>query len=128
MKLLLDTHVFLWALMAPENLSPSVYALLEDDDTGVFVSAASAWEISTKYRLGKLPGAARVVADYSMAISGLQAEPLPITTSHALKAGLWSAPHRDPFDRMLAAQAAIESLPLATTDRAMRQFGVQLLW
>lgn len=128
MKLLLDTHVFLWALMVPENLSPSVRALLEDDDTGVFVSAVSAWEISTKYRLGKLPGAARVVADYPKAISGLQAEPLPITTAHALKAGLWSAPHRDPFDRMLAAQAAVESLPLVTTDRAMRQFGVQLLW
>lgn len=127
MKLLLDTHIFLWALMVPEKLPASLRALLEDDDTGVFVSAASAWEISTKYRLGKLSGAARVVADYPAAISGLQAEQLPITAAHALKAGLWSVPHRDPFDRMLAAQAAIESLPLATTDRAMQQFGVQLL-
>lgn len=128
MNLLLDTHAFLWAVVEPRLLSAKVRRLLEDPVTGTIVSAASAWEIATKFRLGRLPSAAAVVADYAAAISGLQARPLPIRDSHALRAGGLPQAHRDPFDRLLVAQAEIEELTLVSKDRALRQFGVELLW
>lgn len=128
MNLLLDTHVFLWAVMEPRLLSAKVRRLLEDSTTGTVVSAASAWEIATKFRLGKLPGAAAVVADYAAAIRGMQAQSLAIRDSHAMLAGSLRQAHRDPFDRLLVAQAEIEGLSLVTKDRALRQFGVKLLW
>ncbi len=128
MKVLLDTHAFLWALLNPGKLSPTARQLLEDDTTEVHVSAASAWEIATKFRLGKLPGATTVMADYAGAMHGLQATPLAMTSEHALKAGSWTVAHRDPFDRMLAAQSALEKLPLMSCDLAMTQFGVEVIW
>lgn len=128
MKLLLDTHVFLWAVLEPHRLSAKVRRLLEDATTSTVVSAASAWEIATKFRLGKLPGVAAVVADYAAATNGLQAQSLAIRDSHALLAGSLSIAHRDPFDRLLVAQAEIERLTLVSKDRALRQFGVKLLW
>jgi PIN domain nuclease of toxin-antitoxin system len=106
-NVLLDTHVFLWALIEPDRLSPKALRLLEEDGTGVMVSAASAWEIAVKFRLGKLPGAKRLVTDYRQALQGLQAESLAITSEHALKAGSWNTSHRDPFDCMLAAQSEL---------------------
>jgi PIN domain nuclease of toxin-antitoxin system len=127
-KLLLDTHAFLWAVVEPRLLSAKVRRLLEDPATGTVVSAASAWEIATKFRLGKLPGATAVVADYPAAINGLQARSLAIQDNHALLAGSLSHDHRDPFDRMLVAQAQIEGLTLVSKDRALRQFGLKLLW
>lgn len=128
MKVLLDTHAFLWALIEPDKLSPKTRRLLEEDATDVLVSAVSAWEIATKFRLGKLPGARHVVADYLGALRGLQATQLAMTSEHALKAGSWSAAHRDPFDRMLAAQSALEKVPLISCDPAMSQFGIDLIW
>lgn len=128
MTLLLDTHAFLWAVMEPRLLSAKVRRLLEDPTTGTVVSTASAWEIATKFRLGKLPGAAAIVADYRAAINGLQARPLAIQDNHALLAGSLSHDHRDPFDRLLVAQAEIEGLTLVSKDRALRQLGVELLW
>lgn len=126
MTLLLNTHIFLWALVEPARLPRHVHELLEDDTTSLYVSAASAWEIATKYRLDKLPGARRVVLDYAGAMRGLH-ETLAVTAEHALKAGSWDVQYRDPFDRMLAAQAAYDSLPLATTDSALRQFDIELI-
>lgn len=128
MNLLLDTHAFLWAVMEPEKLSPKIRRLLESSETGVFVSTASAWEISIKYRLGRLPDAAEIVRHYDDVTRELRAEPLLIKSAHALMAGSFPQAHRDPFDRMLAAQAKIEGLMLASKDRALHQFGVQLLW
>lgn len=128
MNILLDTHAFLWAVMEPRKLSAKVRRLLEDQATGTVVSAASAWEIATKFRLGKLPGAAAVVADYAAAINGLQAQPLAIRDRHALLAGSLTQAHRDPFDRLLVAQAEIEGLALVSKDRTLREFGVNLLW
>ena len=127
MRILLDTHIFLWAVTTPEKLPARVLTLLEDQSTVVVVSAASALEIAAKYRLGKLPGAANVVADYAGAIIGLDAQELAISHRHALQAGRWDVAHRDPFDRMLAAQASIEAIPLATVDPALPQFGIELL-
>ena len=128
MTLLLDTHVFLWALMEPDRLSRRVRGLLLDPGTQLLVSAASGWEVATKYRLGKLPGAAALMADYAAGLAGLDASVLPISNAHALAAGSFSQPHRDPFDRMLAAQAKLEMLPLATQDAAFNAFGIELLW
>lgn len=128
MNVLLDTHVFLWAVMQPRQLSPKVRRLLENSATGVAISAASSWEIATKFRLGKLPSAKLLIAEYEDAVRGLRAHSLPISNAHAMLAGSYRQAHRDPFDRILAAQAEIEDLVLISKDQALRQFGVQLLW
>ena len=128
MKVLLDTHAFLWALIEPSKLSPKTRRLLEDDRTDVGVSAASTWEIATKFRLGKLPGAKHVVTEYRQALQGLQASQLAITREHALKAGSWNVAHRDPFDRVLAAQSELDQLPMISCDPAMNQFGIHVIW
>jgi len=122
LSVLLDTHVLLWAVARPERLSPSARTLLEDPQTGVLVSAASAWEITTKYRLGKLPGAERIVMGYTTHLITLRARELPIVSAHALAAGLFAVDHRDPFDRLLAAQAITEGMPLVTADPMMALF------
>jgi len=127
-RVLLDTHAFLWAVLEPGKLTRSARDVLESEATEVIVSAVSAWEIATKYRLGKLPGAISVMENYAAAIQGLKARQLSITPAHALKAGSYSQSHRDPFDRLLAAQAEIEGLTLVTCDAALEQFGVARLW
>lgn len=128
MQLLLDTHVLLWALLEPQKLSPALRTALEDSDNTLMVSAASAWEIATKWRLGKLQHARAVVENYAMALHRLAAVELPISGAVARQAGLWEVPHRDPFDRLLAAQASSDDLLLASTDPAFAQFeGVRTL-
>ncbi|MFM7651642.1 MAG: type II toxin-antitoxin system VapC family toxin [Vulcanococcus sp.] len=128
MQLLLDTHVLLWALLEPQKLSPALRTALEDSDNTLMVSAASTWEIATKWRLGKLPHAMAVVENYAMALHRLAAIELPISGAVARQAGLWQVPHRDPFDRLLAAQARSDDLLLASTDPAFAQFeGVRTL-
>jgi PIN domain nuclease of toxin-antitoxin system len=128
LRLLLDTHCLLWALMTPEHLSERVRNLLRDPRNEVLVSAASAWEVATKHRLGRLPEAESVVGDYPGALAKLMALELPVSSSHALLAGSFSNAHRDPFDRLLAAQATLERVPLATLDGAFRDFPVRVLW
>ena len=129
MSILLDTHVVLWAFASPDRLSPAARALLEDAQTEVLVSAASAWEIATKYRLGKLPGAERIVTGYVAHLATLGARELPVVSAHALAAGLFAVEHRDPFDRMLAAQAIAEGVPLVTADPVMALFpGLLTRW
>ncbi len=128
-SVLLDTHVVLWAIASPDKLSPSVHALLEDFQTDLLVSAASAWEIATKYRLGKLPGAERIVMGYAAHLITLRARELPMMSAHALAAGLFAVEHRDPFDRMLAAQAIAEGVRLVTADPMMALFpGLVTYW
>ena len=128
MKLLLDTHVLLWALLEPQKLSPELRIALEDSDNTLVVSAATAWEIATKWRLGKLRHAQAVVEQYAMALHRLAAVELPISGAVARQAGLWEVPHRDPFDRLLAAQAELEQLILITLDPALAPFPCQTLW
>jgi PIN domain nuclease of toxin-antitoxin system len=104
LRLLLDTHVLLWAVLEPHKLPEGLRELVEDSGCELLVSAASSWEIGTKWRIGKLPGAGEVV-----------------------QAGLWAVSHRDPFDRLLAAQALLLDLELASTDAIFSSFeGVRL--
>lgn len=128
MRVLLDTHAFLWAVLEPEKLSRKARKLLQDPETEIVLSSVSALEIATKYRLGRLSQAQSVVQGYEKAVNGLQAVELGVSRAHAMKAGLWEMAHRDPFDRLLAAQAHLEGLPLLTNDRALAQFPIQTLW
>lgn len=127
-RALLDTHVLLWMLMTPERLSEQATRFVSDRSTTLFVSAASAWEISTKHRLGRLSGATGVVIGYADHLRRLGVDELPITSAHALTAGALESDHRDPFDRMLAAQALHEGVPLVTSDPAFGSFPCGTLW
>ncbi|MGC1860350.1 MAG: type II toxin-antitoxin system VapC family toxin [Methylocystis sp.] len=128
MRLLLDTHAFLWWLAGDEALSPAARAAIADEANGVFVSAASAWEIATKHRIGKLPGVAAVIADLDGAIADQGFEGLPIGVRHGQAAGALPGPHRDPFDRMLIAQAMLENLVLVSNEQPFDAYGVARLW
>ena len=128
MAFLLDTHALLWWLADPERLSPAVYPTLADPAQGVFVSAASAWEIATKHRLGRLPTAEVLLQEGWPLMESQGFQPLPVSWSHGLRAGSYPMPHRDPFDRLLAAQAELEQLILITLDPALAPFPCQTLW
>jgi PIN domain nuclease of toxin-antitoxin system len=128
LQLLLDTHAFLWWLSGDDRLSEKARAALADDTNGIFVSAASAWEISTKHRIGKLEGVAAVVADVTGAISSQGFSALPIGVQHGQLAGSLPGAHRDPFDRMLIAQALLENLLLVSNESLFDSFGVHRFW
>lgn len=128
MRLLLDTHAFLWWLAGHPALSKRARAEIDSSGTEVFVSAASAWEIATKYRLGKLAEAEVVAIDVMASIQSQQFTPLPITVRHGQVAGALPGVHRDPFDRMLVAQAMLEDLVLVSNERAFDAYGVKRLW
>ena len=127
-KLLLDTHVLLWWLFDDPQLSTRVRSRIKNPENRIFVSSASAWEISTKHRLGKLPEATGVSERLQALVLESRMEPLSITLPHALLAGHLSVSHKDPFDRMLAAQSQLEGLPLAASDPAFAQFAVEVVW
>jgi PIN domain nuclease of toxin-antitoxin system len=127
-RLLLDTHTLLWWLDGDRRLPARVRRLVGDDRNEVLVSAASAWEICTKVRIGKLPGAVEVAADVPGCVASQGFVGLDITIAHAQRAGSLPSPHRDPFDRMLAAQAQAEGLPLVSNDPAFELLQVERLW
>jgi PIN domain nuclease of toxin-antitoxin system len=127
-RLLLDTHVLLWWFLNDPRLSQRASALLSDPEHEVVVSAASAWEITTKYRNGKLPHAAPIVPDLPMHILRQGFAMMEITLAHAHRAGLLAGLHRAPFDRMLAAQGLNENMPIVSSDVALDGFGVSRLW
>ncbi|MEN9418324.1 MAG: hypothetical protein RI988_1944 [Pseudomonadota bacterium] len=127
MRALLDTHALLWWWTNDTRLSHSARELLLAAEYEVFVSAASAWEIATKDRLGKL-GIPQAHARYNELIALDGFSHLPITAAHSLRAGAYPQPHRDPFDRMLAAQAELDGLTLITNDPALEAFPAQRLW
>ncbi|MGI8393882.1 type II toxin-antitoxin system VapC family toxin [Leucobacter sp. W1038] len=129
MRYLLDTHALLWALTEPDRLGDRANEVIAVQSSNLVVSAATAWEVATKRRLGKLPKADALVATYSRHLDRLGVERLEVTEDHALLAGSLEWTHRDPFDRMLAAQAMIESMTLVTRDRAFSEVvGVKTLW
>jgi PIN domain nuclease of toxin-antitoxin system len=127
-RLLLDTHVLLWFLLGEEMLSPPARAAIASPDAETFVSAVSAWEISIKYKQGRLPTATRFVADLDGTITRKGFSAVPITISHGERAGSLPLHHKDPFDRMLIAQALAESLTLVSNERLFDRYGVARLW
>lgn len=128
MELLLDTHALLWWLADDAALSRRARTAIANRGNSVVVSAASAWEISTKVRLGKLPSAADLAADFEAVLQREGFEILPISAGHAIRAGLLPGAHRDPFDRMLIAQALAEQLTLVSNERPFDGFGVRRIW
>ena len=128
LELLLDTHALLWWLAEPDRLSPAAYGAIEDPRNRVHVSAASGWEIATKARLGKLPAASELLDYLPQLLAAQGFEKLPITLLHGLHAGRYPMAHRDPFDRLLAAQAELGGLTLVSLDFALQSFPCNLLW
>lgn len=128
MRFLLDTHALLWWLFDDPRLSGTVREIVADPGNQLLVSSASAWEISTKHRLGKLPAVGQLARDISGWVVRAGFGELPVTIPHAQRAGSWPQAHRDPFDRMLAAQSALEELPLISQDPALAAFGIRLVW
>ena len=128
MRLLLDTHALLWWLDGDRRLSRRAKVALTDEDNQIFVSAASAWELATKARLGKLPGALDVATDVAGCLSRQGFLDLPITVQHAQRAGGLKIAHRDPFDRMLIAQSQMEDLPIVSNEVEFDRFGVERVW
>lgn len=126
--LLLDTHALVWWLTDDHGLSASARRAIGDDGRDVVVSAASAWEIATKQRLGRL-ASVPPAGEWFGALSAANGfRHLDVSYLHALRAGALPAAHRDPFDRMLAAQAEMEGLSLVTCDPAFEHFGTATLW
>lgn len=126
-RLLLDTHIWLWSLGSPERVSPAVRSAIVDA-TEVVLSVASIWEVGIKHAMGKLPLNAGVRALVDEAVRELRARVLPIEMNHVIEAAGLPMHHRDPFDRLLVAQARTEGLILVTLDEALRPYDVPLLW
>jgi PIN domain nuclease of toxin-antitoxin system len=126
-KVLLDTHALVWWLEAKENLSRKAKEIIEESDTVVFISAASGWELAIKTQIGKFKSA--------QLVKGLEKEiekegfiELPVSLKHALLAGSLDSAHKDPFDRLLIAQAQVEEVPIVSNDKVFDKFSVRRLW
>ena len=124
MRLLIDTHIFIWASSNPSRMTEAQRAAIASETSTVFVSAVTAWEIAIKAALGRL---AFLLNDFETMRAGLGFAPLSITLAHGIAAGSLPRHHGDPFDRMLIAQARTEGLTLVTTDRALRRYEVPIL-
>ncbi len=128
MRVLLDTHALIWAGLSKGQLSSEAAAVIGDPETVPLVSAASIWEIATKVRLGKLPEAERLEAQILEELREAGYVLLPITPEIALRAGRIVGAHGDPFDRIIAAHALAEDIPVVSTDSKLDEFGVRRIW
>jgi PIN domain nuclease of toxin-antitoxin system len=127
-KLLVDTHIWLWMLITPERLNDAARAAITDPANDTILSVASAWEVAIKHALGKLPLASSTAQLVAFSVHELKISVLPIELGHALAAAGLPPHHKDPFDRMLVAQARLADLTLVTADDAIRQYGGDVLW
>ena len=125
MRMLLDTHAFLWWLTDNARLSRRARRMIGNDANDLVVSAASAWEIATKVRLGRLPD---IGAGIAASIAGEGFGQIPITVADAERAGRLPGPHRDPFDRMLVAQAMSRGIPIVSIDAVFDRYEVRRFW
>ena len=128
MRLLLDTHALLWALDGNRKLSATARAAIGSEAAILLISSVSAFEITTKYRIGKLPEFAAIARDFPAVLDQLDYIPLPVSMTHAALAGTLDHPHGDPFDRLLIAQARIERVPIVSNNSLFDGFGVERIW
>jgi PIN domain nuclease of toxin-antitoxin system len=128
LRALLDTHALLWWLSDDAALSNRARKFIANTQNSPIVSAASAWEIGTKVRIGKLPSAVNLAANFEGYLEREGLELLSISPDHAIRAGLLAGLHKDPFDRMLIAQAQAEGIPVITNDRVFDDYGVHRIW
>ena len=126
-RYLIDTHILLWWLFDDPKLDTDCRDIIRNPDYRIFVSSVSAWEIATKYRIGKLPEAKQLVEQYLQILHQAKFIELAITSAHALRAGSLPIAHRDPIDRMIVAQAELESLPVITYDKAFHTRLIQVI-
>jgi PIN domain nuclease of toxin-antitoxin system len=127
-RILLDTHVLLWWALDDPKLSGKARSVLSSLESDVFVSAASAWEIATKVRLGKLPGAESFASEFPARMYLLGFHELAISIEHGQRAGLLPGEHKDPFDRVLIAQAQAENLPIISNEEVFDTYRVRRIW
>jgi len=128
MKLLLDTHALVWWWTDNQRLPTAARTAIASSDNLVLVSAATAWEIATKHRLGKWPEVAALLDGFDANLRRSRFTSLPITHQHARLAGALEGEHRDPFDRMLLAQARLEELAVVTGDAVFAGYGAAVVW
>jgi PIN domain nuclease of toxin-antitoxin system len=128
MRILLDTHCWLWWITTPEKLSSTAQELIVDGQNEVFLSAASSWEIAIKYALGKLALPEEPEKFVPSRLTRDSILPLPINHAHTLHVASLPLHHRDPFDRLLISQARVERLPILTVDRQFERYDVELIW
>ena len=127
MRFLIDTHCWLWSMHEPAKLNRKVRAWIENPDVTVFLSAASVWEITIKVKLGKLKLPSDVEGYVFSRLKEERFSELPITLRHGARVGILPEHHRDPFDRLLIAQAQYEGLPLISADRQLERYDVQIV-
>lgn len=128
LKFLLDTHALLWWIFDDPKLSVRAREAIANPEHEILVSSASAWEIAIKHRLGRLPEAGDIVENLPAYLRKARFASLSISMDHALKAGVLPGPHKDPFDRMLIAQAQIEKLPAISVDPVFKRYKVKVIW
>ena len=128
MRFLLDTNALLWATLDPDSLSHSAAGVVSDENNTILMSAASAWEIATKVRIGKLPGAEQLESNLLDVMEDAGYKLLPIAVETALRAGRLTGEHRAPFDRILAAQALEADIPIVSADRPLDLFPIRRIW
>ena len=128
MRVLLDTNALIWAWTEPARLTHAAQAVIKVEENTLVVSVASAWEIATKVRLGKLPSAIPLEKDFITLVGDAGYSLIPIGAEIALRAARLPGPHRDPFDRIIAAHALAEDIPVISADTQLDPFGVRRIW
>jgi PIN domain nuclease of toxin-antitoxin system len=126
--LLLDTHALIWWMTENPSLPESVRRLMVDKRNTVVVSAASAWEMATKVRLGRLPASSDITRNFEEYLTQAGFESLAVSAAHGIRAGLLPGPQRDPFDRMLIAQAQAENLTMVSNEVVFDSYGIRRAW
>jgi len=128
LHLLLDTHALIWWMTENPLLPVSIRRLMVDKRNTIVVSAASAWEMATKVRLGRLPAASDITRNFEEYLTQSGFESLPVSAAHGIRAGLLPGPQRDPFDRMLIAQAQAEDLTIVSNEMSFDSYGIRRAW
>ncbi len=126
--MILDTHTLVWVLLGNIRLGPKQISRINDPNTVIYISAVSGYEIANKFRTGKFPEATAILDLAKRNFQDFDWQLLPITLQHAQLAGSLAGEHRDPFDRILAAQAIVENMPVMTVDIQIRDLGAAVVW